>query len=64
MKLYFKITPPNFALTDKGKFSLAQLDEDDFEQYCKSYIQAIKERRKEQMDKIPKIKSRGMHYGN
>ncbi len=50
MKLYFKILPPNFAITDKGKFSLATLDDDDFEQYCKDYLQAIKDNRERQFE--------------
>jgi len=45
----FKISPPNFAIHEKGKWSLAELDEDDFDTYLNEYGWAIKNRRAKQI---------------
>ena len=37
--------PPNFAITDKGKFSIADLDLKEFEKYCKAFQEAIGQNR-------------------
>ena len=50
MKLKFdKIRPPNFAITDKGKFSLAELDHNDFLEYVECFRDALINRRIEQI---------------
>lgn len=46
----FKILPPNFAICDKGKFSLKDLDDDDFEVYLEEYKISIINRREKQKE--------------
>ena len=46
MKLTFDIKHvPNFAITDKGKFALWELDHEDFLEYCENYNTALIENR-------------------
>lgn len=37
MEFVFEITPPNFVITDKGKFSIADLDQKEFDEYCAEF---------------------------
>ena len=46
----FKITSPNFAIHEKGKWSLADLDNEDFDRYLNEYGWAIIKRRDEQVE--------------
>ena len=48
MELKFKIIPPNFVITDKGKFSLADLDSKEFNNYIFAYRKALVDRREQQ----------------
>lgn len=66
MKLYFEIKSPNFAITDKGKFSLSDLDDDDFNEYLDETQRVIVARRNEQIEqKRSEMKpGRGVRSGN
>ena len=55
MKFEFKINPPNFAITDKGKFSIADLDGKEFTQYCDEFVNALIKNRQ----RIQKLKKDG-----
>jgi hypothetical protein len=48
MKLKFKFRSPNFAITDKGKFSLGELDATDFNEYLAEVKASMMRRRQEQ----------------
>ena len=45
----FKIRSPNFAIHEKGKWSLAELDDEDFDTYLNEFGWALKNRRAEQI---------------
>lgn len=53
MKLVFNIRPPNYVLTkNAGRYSLADLDDEDFKEYLDAYNEAIIDNRIRQQKEV------------